>query len=362
LSRAQEIAHLGSWELDLLNNRLSWSDEVYRIFGLKPQEFGATYEAFLEAVHPDDRKAVDAAYSGSLSEGRDSYEIEHRVVRKATGEIRIVHEKCEHIRDESGKIIRSIGMVHDITERKKVEEEIKALNEHLKQHEAELAASNKELEAFSYSVSHDLRAPLRNINGFSQALLEDYADKLDQKGKDYLNRVRAATQRMGELIDDLLNLSVMVRKEMCREEVDLSEQALTVIDELRNAEPDRRAEVVIQEKMKVSGDPLLVRQLLDNLLGNAWKFTSKHPYARIEFGSTQKDGKKAFFIKDDGVGFDMRYINKMFIPFQRLHSVEEFSGNGIGLAIVKRIVDRHGGTIWAEGEVGKGATFYFTFE
>jgi PAS domain S-box-containing protein len=362
LNRAQEIARLGSWELDLLNNRLSWSDEVYRIFGLKPQEFGATYEAFLEAVHPDDRKAVDAAYSGSVSEGRDSYEIDHRVVRKTTSEIRIVHEKCEHIRDEQGRIVRSLGMVQDVTERKKAEEDIRALNESLRAQTAELAASNKELEAFSYSVSHDLRAPLRNIDGFSQALLEDYAGKFDQKGQNYLKRVRAAAQRMGELIDDLLNLSVMIRKEMRSEEVDLSEQARTIMDELKNTASERKVEMKIQEKMRVSGDPLLLRQLLENLLGNAWKFTSKNSSARIEFGSIQKNGEKTFFIKDDGAGFDMKYVNKMFIPFQRLHSVEEFSGNGIGLAIVRRIVDRHGGKIWAEGEVGKGATFYFTLE
>jgi light-regulated signal transduction histidine kinase (bacteriophytochrome) len=253
-------------------------------------------------------------------------------------------------------------MVQDVTERKKAEEDIRALNESLRAQTAELAASNKELEAFSYSVSHDLRAPLRNIDGFSQALLEDYAGKFDQKGQNYLKRVRAAAQRMGELIDDLLNLSVMIRKEMRSEEVDLSEQARTIMDELKNTASERKVEMKIQEKMRVSGDPLLLRQLLENLLGNAWKFTSKNSSARIEFGSIQKDGEKTFFIKDDGAGFDMKYVNKMFIPFQRLHSVEEFSGNGIGLAIVRRIVDRHGGKIWAEGEVGKGATFYFTLE
>ncbi len=362
LRRAQEIAHLGSWELDLVNNRLSWSDEVYRIFGVEPREFAATYEAFLEAVHPDDRRAVDTAYSDSVSQGKDSYEIEHRIVRRTTGEIRIVHERCKHIRDEHGRIVRSVGMVHDITERKKAEEEMRALNEHLRQHEAELSASNKELEAFSYSVSHDLRAPLRNIDGFSQALLEDYIDKLDQKGQNYLRRVRAATQRMGQLIDDLLNLSVMVRKEMRREEVDLSLQVRAVAEELKNTAPERKVEIKIQDNLRASGDPLLLRQLLENLLGNAWKFTSKNPLPRIEFGSDERNGKKIFFVKDNGAGFDIKYVSKMFIPFQRLHSVEEFSGNGIGLAIVKRIVDRHGGRIWAEGEVEKGATFYFTFE
>ncbi|HVP37359.1 MAG TPA: PAS domain S-box protein [Terriglobales bacterium] len=288
--------------------------------------------------------------------------VEVPILRK-DGEIRIALWNSANIFAEDGKtIVATIAQGQDITERKKREEEIKALNEHLKQHEAELASSNKELEAFSYSVSHDLRAPLRNIDGFSHALLEDYADKLDDKGQNYLRRIRAGTQRMGELIDDLLNLSVMVRKEMRREEVNLSEQARSIVDELKHAEPERELEMKIQENLKVSGDPLLLRQLLENLIGNAWKFTSKKPSGKIEFGTTQADGRKTFFVKDNGVGFDMKYVNKMFIPFQRLHSVEEFSGNGIGLAIVKRVIDRHGGRIWAEGEVDKGATFYFTLE
>ena len=250
-------------------------------------------------------------------------------------------------------------VLQDITERKQVEEEIRALNEHLKQHEAELSASNKELEAFSYSVSHDLRAPLRNIDGFSQALLEDYASKLDEKGKDYLNRVRSATQRMGGLIDDLLSLSVTMRREMRRENVDLSTLAYSVLKDLKDTEPERLTEIIIQEKMFVRGDASLLREMLVNLLGNAWKFTSKRIPAQIEFGSTEKSGETIFFIKDNGAGFDIKYVDKLFIPFQRLHSTTEFAGNGIGLANVKRIIERHGGTIWAEGISEKGATFYF---
>jgi light-regulated signal transduction histidine kinase (bacteriophytochrome) len=247
----------------------------------------------------------------------------------------------------------------DVTEIKRAEEEIRALNEILRQQTADLTASNKELEAFSYSVSHDLRAPLRNINGFSQALLEDYSSKLDDQGKNFLDRIRAATQRMGGLIDDLLQLSVTMRKEMKREPVDLSRLAHSVIKELKEAEPERQVEVTIQEKTLVLGDARLLREMLVNLLGNAWKFTSQRSPAKIEFGQTEKSGERLFFVKDNGAGFDMKYADKLFIPFQRLHSVTEFAGNGIGLAIVKRIIERHGGSIWAEGEAEKGATFYF---
>ncbi len=712
LNRSQEIAHLGSWELDLVNNRLSWSDEVYRIFGLQPQEFGATYAAFLEAVHPDDRAAVDAAYSGSLHEGRDTYEIEHRVVRKATGEVRIVHEKCGHIRDGSGRIIRSVGMVHDITDRKRaeeslrkahaelearvrertaelaktvntlqtevserlraeaalqksaeeiqdlynrapcgyhsldkdgvfvqindtelqwlgytrdevvgkmklsdiltaesvkafevnfrhfkergwvkdveyelrrkdgtflpillsattvrdsngnyvmsrstlydvterreterritvtnellklytrtslrkeyldsamkiirewsgcrsvgmriadrdgnipyeacagfrpefleservlslkrdqcactrvvagapepqdmqamtragsfysnnsmkfvedltdeqkarfrgvcirsgfasvavvpiryrdkvlgaihladereglvplknvefieqlafiigeavfrfgIEEEIWTLNRELEQRvierTAQLEAANKELEAFAYSVSHDLRAPLRIIDGFTRAIEEDEAHKLDDTGKDYFRRVRAAAEKMAQLIDALLSLSRQTRGEPHRTTVDMGSLAKAAADDLRKTQPDRRVEFVIADGITVQGDAVMLRAALENLLGNAWKFTGKCDPARIEFGVMQQEEKNTYFVRDNGAGFDMTYARKLFTAFQRLHTTDEFPGLGIGLATVQRIVHRHGGRIWAEGEVDKGATFYFT--
>jgi signal transduction histidine kinase len=224
----------------------------------------------------------------------------------------------------------------------------------------ELAAVNKELEAFSYSVSHDLRAPLRSIDGFSQALVEDYPDKLDEQGKNYLQRVRANTQRMGELIDDLLKLSRVTRSEMKLEMVDLSTLAQSIATEVQKTRPERQVELVITPGLSAKGDEHLLRLLLENLLGNAWKFTGKLSRARIEFGSTQVDGKQAFFVRDDGAGFDMTYVDRLFAPFQRLHSVGEFPGSGIGLATVQRIINRHDGRVWAEGEIEKGATFYFT--
>ena len=225
----------------------------------------------------------------------------------------------------------------------------------------ELQQANKELEAFSYSVSHDLRSPLRSIDGFSQALLEDYADKLDVDGKDCLHRVRAASQRMAQLIDDMLNLSRVVRSEMRREAVNLSALAQTISEELHKIQPERQLEFVIAEGLVANGDARLLRVVLQNLLGNAWKFTGKQPHGRIEFGIKQHDGKPAYFVRDNGAGFDMAYADNLFGPFQRLHSMTEFEGTGIGLATVQRIIHRHGGRVWAQGAVDQGATFYFTF-
>lgn len=242
--------------------------------------------------------------------------------------------------------------------------EISRLNAELEKRVAErtalLEATNKELEAFSYSVSHDLRAPLRGIDGFSQALLEDYADKLDATGRDYLERLRAGSRRMAQLIDDMLGLSRITRSELHRETVDLSAMVREIADELRKSRPERCVEFVIAPGIVADGDPKLLRLLLGNLLGNAWKFTGKHAAARIEFGSREQEGETVFFVRDNGAGFDPAYAGKLFGAFQRLHSAAEFEGTGIGLATVQRIVHRHGGYISAEGEVEKGAAFFFT--
>jgi light-regulated signal transduction histidine kinase (bacteriophytochrome) len=223
-----------------------------------------------------------------------------------------------------------------------------------------LKLSNQELEAFSYSVAHDLRAPLRGINGFSRALLEDYGDKLDTDAHDYLDRIGAATARMGDLIDALLSLSRVARAELRREKVNLSGIAESVIKQLRASQPDRVVEFVNQENVVAIGDAPLLRAVLENLLGNAWKFTSAGPSACITFGAEKTDRVPVYHVRDNGAGFDMAYAKKLFAPFQRLHSEAEFAGTGIGLATVQRIVHRHGGRIWAEGNVGQGATFRFT--
>jgi len=224
----------------------------------------------------------------------------------------------------------------------------------------ELERKNRELEAFSYSVSHDLRAPLRGIDGFSQALLEDYADRLDEKGQDYLRRVRAAAQRMGALIDDLLQLARVVRAELHRSRVSLSDIARQVAADLRLKEPDRQPLLTIQDGLVADADAGLIRVALENLLGNAWKFTARVAEARIDFGADARDGEAVFVVRDNGAGFSMDYADKLFRPFQRLHGESEFPGTGIGLATVHRIIDRHGGRVWAEGAVGRGATFSFT--
>lgn len=225
----------------------------------------------------------------------------------------------------------------------------------------QLVAANSELEAFTYSVAHDLRAPLRSIDGFGQALLEDYSGKLDAQGQDNLQRVRAGAQRMAELIDGLLTLSRVTRADLHREKVDLSKMAMAIFKDLQRSEPDRRLEITIAAGLVTQGDGRLLQAALENLLGNAWKFTRRKTQARIEFGRTERAVQNgAFFVRDDGDGFDMAYADKLFAPFQRLHRQSEFPGTGIGLATVQRIVYRHGGRIWAEGAVGQGATFYFT--
>jgi PAS domain S-box-containing protein len=250
--------------------------------------------------------------------------------------------------------------IEDITERKKAEGEIRKLNSELKKHVLGLETANRELESFAYSVSHDLKAPLRSINGFSRALAEDYGKILDDTGKDNLNRVLAATGKMGQLIDALLNLSRLTRVNLNPGPVDLSTLARAVADDLRTAEPGRVTEFIIADGVTAEGDAVMLRAAVENLVSNAWKFTSKQDRARIEFGIRQKDGENVYFVRDNGAGFDMAYGAKLFTAFQRLHTAEEFPGIGIGLATVQRIVHRHGGRIWAEGETGKGATFYFT--
>jgi PAS domain S-box-containing protein len=258
------------------------------------------------------------------------------------------------------RAIATIAQSQDITERKLAEDEVRNLNQELTAKAEALEMANSELQSFSYSVSHDLRAPLRSIDGFSLALLEDYANKLDGSGKDYLERVRKASQLMGRLIDDLLELSRVGRADMRWKRVDLSGLAREITKGLQNAEPKRRGEFIIAPDMSGYGDAPLLRAMLTNLLGNAWKFTGKRDRPKIEFGVRNEAGQQVYFVRDNGVGFDMTYADKLFVPFQRLHQQGEFPGTGIGLATVKRIITRHRGRVWAEGEADNSATFYFT--
>jgi PAS domain S-box-containing protein len=261
---------------------------------------------------------------------------------------------------EDGKLVSSA--IRDISARKEAEQKIRELNKELMQRNAELTVVNKELESFSYSVSHDLRAPLRAIDGFSLALLEDCAHKLDPEEKEQLNRVRAAAVRMAHLIDDMLTLARTARSEMIVEQVDLSALAGEIVAQLKESDTSRQVTFVIQPQLTVMGDRRLMRVMLENLLGNAWKFTSKRRDAEVTMGNTQRDGRDAYFVGDNGAGFDMKYVDQLFGTFRRLHDAREFPGNGVGLATVQRIIRRHGGQIWANGEPGRGATFYFSFE
>jgi len=243
---------------------------------------------------------------------------------------------------------------------KETEEELKKQRDYLHQLVRDLEAANKELESFVYSVSHDLRSPLRTINGFSEIVLQDYGDKLDNTGKEYLNRIKEATKRLTQLVDDMLKLFRIIKTEVNREDVNLSEMAQSIYDDLRQSQTNRSVEFIVAPKLLVNGDRQLLQILMRNLLENAWKYTSKCPNARIEVGFVTENGKKAYFVKDNGAGFEMKYADRLFLPFQRLHSDQEYAGNGIGLAIVQRVVQRHGGEVWTKAKVGQGATFYFT--
>jgi signal transduction histidine kinase len=263
--------------------------------------------------------------------------------------------ELEHANDE---------LARQVAERDRAEQEVLDLNAVLearvRERTAQLEAVNQELEAFCFSVSHDLRAPLRSIDGFGQALVEDFPDVIPDDARRYLARIRAATLRMGQLIEDLLNLSRVSRSPLRREPVDVGEVAREVVAEIAQREPDRQVEVSIWDGMQTEADPALLRAALENLISNAWKFSANASKPRIEVGALKDRGRQTFFVRDNGAGFDMAHAGKLFTPFQRLHSEREFSGTGIGLATVQRIVQRHGGRIWADAQVGSGATFWFT--
>ncbi len=309
---------------------------------------------------PDEFREVDESARALMKEGTNHKPYEKKLLRCDGSGIPVLVGTAYL----GGPEELAAGMFIDLTDAKAAEREIQRLNEELEQRvitrTAQLEASNKELESFAYSVAHDLRSPLRAIDGYAKFLLDDYGDRLDDEGRSYLHRSRAASQRLGQLIDDLLDLSRVSRVEMQIQTVDLSSIARRIAADLRGSDHDRKVEFVIAPGITARGDERLLELVMQNLLGNAWKFTARVPEARIEFNSTVVDGKEAYYIRDNGAGFDMSYVDKLFRTFHRVHSPAEFPGTGIGLATVHRVIERHVGKVWAEGEVDKGATFYFS--
>ncbi len=303
-------------------------------------------------LFPPEEAAFFQAKDRETLAGKKLVEIAEEPIETKHGK-RWLHTKKVPILDEDGTPLYLLGISHDITARKLADEQLRAAT-------VQADAASKELEAFSYSVAHDLRAPLRGIDGFSQALLDDYGDRLDEDGRGYLDRVRKLAQRMAELIDDLLALSRVTRADLVVERVDLSALTHTAVSRLQRLEPERSVEVVVAPDLVVEADARLLAIALDNLLGNAWKFTSKVAAPRIELGVEKTETGMRYFVRDNGAGFDNQYAHKLFGVFQRLHTEAEFPGTGIGLATVARIIHRHRGRVWAESELGSGATFYFT--
>jgi PAS domain S-box-containing protein len=362
LALAQKAAHSGTFDWDIQNNVNRWSAEVEEVYGIAPGEFGGRYEDWEALVVPEDLIRAKKAIEDSLKTGE--FAAEWRIRRRNDGEIRWITARANVIFDQAGRPERMLGLNMDVTERKQAEEEVRRLNEELEQRviqrTAELEAANKELEAFTYSVSHDLRAPLRHISGFSKILSEEYGSTLAPEAQHHLQRIQEGTRRMGLLVDDLLNLGRVGRQEVRLQATGLNSVVNEVVAELQPEYEGRQVEWKIGSLPFVECDPALMKQVFQNLLSNAVKFTRPRSQALIEVGQKDQDGTPVVFVRDNGVGFNMKYAEKLFGVFQRLHRPEDFEGTGVGLATVQRIIQKHGGRIWTEAELDKGTTFYFT--
>ena len=363
--RTEEALRESELRLSALINA---ADESILLFGLDGTVLSANTTAARRIGMSVDvilgRKAVDLI-PASLAKSRQKRVNEVIRTRKPVyfederAEI-IFEHSIYPVQDKTGAISAIAVFSRDITERRRAEEELRTTHAKLAQHAYELATVNRELESFSYTVSHDLKAPLRSIDGFARALQEEYADNLDATGRDYLLRVISACRRMNQLIEAMLNMARLTSGELQEKTVDLSSLAMIIVHDLRKQQPGRQVEFIIADNIKVNGDVTMLQVLLENLFHNAWKFTGKQARARIEFGSVTMDDRTVFFVRDNGAGFDMQYADTLFMPFNRFHAASEFPGIGIGLAIAHRIVRRHNGRLWAESAPEQGATFYFT--
>lgn len=389
--RAQAVSHVGSWEYDIQTARFSASDEARRIYGFDLNDANFSTDE-VEKCIPEKERVHQALID--LIESNKPYNLEFEIHPRDGADPRMIASIAELKRDEHGAPQKVVGVIQDITKRKRAEEKIlqllaeetesrrtllsvvedqqradgkiRKLNEELEdrvaQRTEELKAANKELEAFSYSVSHDLRAPLRAVDGYTRMLSEDYGPVLDEEGQRICSVISSSAQDMGHLIDDLLSFSRFGRAAINPSVIDMEGMARAIFFELATPEKQERVEFILQPLPEVVGDPTLMRQVWVNLLSNALKFSAKREHPVIEVSASTQDGEILYCVRDNGAGFDMRYANKLFGVFQRLHTVKEFAGTGVGLAIVQRIVVRHGGRVWAEGEVDHGASFYFALK
>ncbi len=363
IKESQRVGHIGSYAFDFVKGTWTSSEVLDEIFGIDGEE-DRTITGWLSLVHPDQKEEMLRYFSNDVIAAAKPFNREYKIVRRNDGVERWVWGRGELGFDQTGILITMVGTIQDITERKEADNEIRLLNAELEQRvqqrTAQLEAVNRELEAFSYSVSHDLRAPLRGIDGWSLALAEDFQSSLDEKANEYIGRIRSEAQRMGALIDDLLQLSRVARAEITFKPVNLSALVRSIAARMQELYQGRHIQFIIEDGLIAEGDSQLLDIALTNLLDNASKFTSRRIDAKVEFGKNDSNGRTVYCIRDNGVGFDMAHAKKMFGAFQRMHASSEFPGTGVGLATVQRIIRRHEGEIWAEAAIDRGATFFFT--
>jgi PAS domain S-box-containing protein len=355
---ALETSNMGAWDLDLIDQTCVRSIEHDRIFGYTERLPKWSTETFIEHVLPEDRETVNLKFRHAI-ENKTNWNFECRI-RRIDGLVRWIWATGRYQLDVSGKAQRMAGIVQDITEHKQMEQKLNEAYQQIITRTKDLEMINENLDSFAYSVSHDLRAPLRAISGFAQVLLDTQGDKVNEEMRHYLNRISEGAQKMGQLIDDLLGFSRATRSEIKYEKINVENIVNDLVKAYRDVEHDRDIEFIVHLLGEVEADKEMLKVVFSNLIQNAVKFTSDRKKACIEIGSEQKEDHIQFYIKDNGIGFDMKYKDKLFKTFQRLQLDERFTGTGIGLTTVKRIVTKHGGNIWAKGEVDKGAEFYFT--